>query len=244
MKKYTLLTILFACFAVFPGLAESPLVSKQSQLVQLYRRADKQRDLMHKLLSSDDVNLQNLSIAEIKKTVSDLDAYKEEFIRLQGDGRQWGEAEKDHLNLIQELIRQLTKARREYEARVTSSDTMKKIGISMGSGLGVAALVKIADAIFDLQLDNTTVIACGLVTSGVVGGVSFREEISEGLGAVKDTVSHAWSNESAQDTATVLAALAGAAATGTILWKSYDLFMSNRPKQVGLEELVAKTHIA
>jgi hypothetical protein len=239
MNKYTLLIILSLFSSLQARVVVSPLTTDKADLVDLYRRADKQRDLMHDLLSSSsNDDLRKLSVVELKKTIDDLDTYKERFIAIQNDKQAWGVEEKEHLLLVQELIRQLTTARREYDQRVKSSNAFRRVAIPVGSGIGIAALVKLADLILDLQLDNTTVLACGLVTSGVVGGVTFRDEISEGFGAVRDTVSQAWHNESWEDTATVLAALAGAAATGTILWKSYDLFMRNRPKKVGIEEML------
>ena len=162
------------CFLNVPLCAAIPsLAEMQPELVELFRTADYQRELVRALLDNVEVKQSECSVEQVTETIKKLEKYRELFIGLKNKRGTLTEQENRCLALTQELIRQLTNARLAYEQKIKSNASVKKIALSAGAAgvvFGGLVLLKTINAI---DISVTTIVACSVAAGCVTGAVTY-----------------------------------------------------------------------
>lgn len=238
------LCVVMSC--VYPTV-EQELDACKSELVPLFHQADQQSEWMKALLDKKNVDLSELSLDQIKKTIGQLSTYKEKLMEYQQKSESWGQTEQRYLMLVQELIRQLTNARIAFEKRVSVGKSVKKVAIPVGAAVAVTGGLILLDLFTPLDIDLSTAVLCGVATGAAVGLVTYKGDVIKGLEALRESVKSVWRGSTWRFAGKAALSVAGAAAAGVMLWNKRDaiagtLGFAGKPKK-SLHD-VAATHLS
>lgn len=141
-------------------------------VVDLFKSADHQIELVRALAENKELEHDTLSLNQIAQTIKKLEGYREKMIVQ----RYKSDAENRCLNLAQELIRRLTNARLVYEHKLKSKESVQKIALSAGAAVTVCGGLLLLKTVGSFDISITTAVACGVAAGCVVGAITYYKK--------------------------------------------------------------------
>lgn len=180
-------------FSFFSLCGEAPsqdyaFVQFKKELVETFHAADQQSEWLNALMNHKEIDLSELSLTDVEKTVAKLESHIERlFAKKKQDGK-LGEQESRCLALAQELVRQLTNARLSYQQRINSEESVKKIAISAGAAVAVFGGLMVLNLVTPLDISLSTALMCGIATGCVVGIITHIDPLMHRVRSVSNLV--------------------------------------------------------
>lgn len=185
------LSIFLSCVCgATSGVVKKPFSAYKPELVSLFQQADQQREWLVATISRGDVDLKSLSLDQVHKTKSQLEAYKERMIEDKTRGGVWSDEQERCLMLSQELIRQLTNAELSFDTRVQRKKTVRKYVIPAGTAVSVFGGLMLLSLLTPLDISWSRAFLCGIAAGVAVGVITHKQEMISVVHDMTGSVKH------------------------------------------------------